>query len=276
MGFYTVDPTLLPNLLLNRSTTVDPYAANHLYTDPLIATNLPTLLLEAAFGAFISTDSDGAILPAMELSSRMGSVMTGLLSTPSLSATASRPTLMSLSAKFPALELSSRTGARGGDLKLPAMELSISANGYIVGKLSVSMPGLSISATGHTTTPMSLDQDLPPLKLTISMNGRVAGNLSEMLSALKITAEGRPNEYGTLSESLPRGEHDAQRQDCDPNHAACRVGLHGNRIGVYGLEREQVHRLRSAVCEIDALFQSQRGMVHNTDRQGCGLQPRTP
>ena len=203
MGFYTVDPTLLPNLLLNRSTTVDPYAANHLYTDPLTPPVLPALLLEVTVGAFISTDSDGARLPSMELSSLMGSVMTGLLSTPSLSATASRPTLMSLAAKFPALELSSRTGARGGDLKLPAMELSISANGYIVGKLSVSMPGLSISATGHTTTPMSLDQDLPPLKLTISMNGRVAGNLSEMLSALKITAEGRPNEYGALAASLP-------------------------------------------------------------------------
>ena len=198
---YGVFPGTLPTMEMSGTDTIS--YPTPIYTDPLVTTYLPALLIDAAFGARISTDSDGAILPSIELSSRMGSIMTGLLSALSLSATASRPTLMSLSGKLPAIEFSSRAGSRGGDLKLPAMELSISANGYIVGKLSVSMPGLSISATGHTTTPMNLDQDLPPLKLTISMNGRVAGNLSEMLSALKITAEGRPNEYGTLSASLP-------------------------------------------------------------------------
>lgn len=198
---FGVFPGTLPTMEMSGTDTIS--YPTPLYTDPLIATNLPALLIDAAFGAFISTDSDGAILPSIELSAMIGSIMTGLLSTPSLSATASRPTLMSLSKSLPAIEISTSTGARCGTLTLPQMELSISATGYIVGTLNLSMPGLSISATGSTTTPMNLDQDLPPLALTVSMNGRVAGNLSEMLSAFRITAAGRPNEYGTLSASLP-------------------------------------------------------------------------
>lgn len=203
MGFYTVEPTLLPNLLLNRSTTVDPYEANHLYTDPLIPPSLPTLTLEAQGATSINTVSTGAKLPTMELSAMVGAIMTGLLSSPSLSAAASRPTLISLSEDLPPLELSSSTGARCGTLILPQMELSVSASGYIVGNLGLSMPGLSISATGSSTVLMSLDQDLPSLTLTVSMNGRVAGNLSESMPAFKITATGLPNEYGTLAASLP-------------------------------------------------------------------------
>jgi len=198
---YGVFPGTLPTMRMSGTDTIS--YPTLIYTDPLIPTNLPALLLEAAFGARISTDSDGAILPSIELSAMIGSIMTGLLSTPSLSATASRPTLMSLSENLSPLELSSKTGARCGTLILPQMELSISANGYIVGNLSLSMPGLSISATGSSDTMMSLDQDLPSLTLTVSMNGRVAGNLSKSMPALMISATASANEYGTLAASLP-------------------------------------------------------------------------
>lgn len=222
MGLYTVNPTLLPNLLLNRSTTVDPYAANHLSTDESLPPSLPTLKLEVKAGEFISSIADGMKLPTMSLVGLVGAVtgpsvklkgkpkskvhndLAAFMPAMTLAGTITFENLMSLAQDIPGLQLSASTGIRcGEDLRLPEARLTASIADSVVGKLDLSMPGLSLVAAGSSAVILRLDQSIPSLVLTIEMTEHVTANLSGSIPALMISATALAEEYGILDANMP-------------------------------------------------------------------------
>jgi hypothetical protein len=111
--------------------------------------------------------------------------------------------LLSLSKKLPAISLSARGGAIGGELRLPVPELTISVIGDLVGRLTKFLPPITIDAQGSSDFIGSLARRLPAFDLTISMSVITKGTLSKKIPTLKLTAEASLNQYGTLSKDLP-------------------------------------------------------------------------
>jgi hypothetical protein len=187
-----------------------------IYTDPLTTTYLPALKLSARFGTNIQCIAGGMKLPTMSLVGLVGAVtgtggkkkqklnLAAYLPALSLEGTITFLRLMNLSANLSDLQLSANTGIRcSDDLRLPEARITASIADSVVGKLDLSMPGLSLAATGSSAVLLRLDQSLPPLVLTIEMTEHVTANFSSSLPALMISATGISEEYGILDATIP-------------------------------------------------------------------------
>ena len=175
-----------------------------MWTSSVDPPKLPTPTLEAQGEVIISATAPSLRLPGLLLSMTAGfRCGVGRLADLGISATGSSAKPMNLDKRLPTMSLSARSGAICGDMRIPVPELTMEVIGDLVGRLTRSLPGFTISATGSSPFTGTLNKRLPPLSLSISMSVVTLASLVGTLPTLKLSGTASLNDYGTLNKKLP-------------------------------------------------------------------------
>lgn len=171
---------------------------------PIDGMIMPTLRSTGETDTKINCALLGLKLSPIELTISMGSVVESNLPVIECSATATDIILLQITSNLPVPTISARSGITCDlDLKLPTISSSATSI-YFQAKLSKTLPGISINATGSAPRTGTLSKDLPPL--SISATGKRAeesANLSANIPTLKISATGIKALSGSMASNLP-------------------------------------------------------------------------